>query len=119
MKPKLVLLEPVVFACIESLPTTVFVEILPPPLPMLIEFTEISFATNNWLLRETSPSRDNAPTTVISPPTFKSPLKEASPPSVNVLSITVAPETSNVELMAVVVIVVSPTTSNVVSSVTA
>ena len=87
LKPKLVLLAPVVFACIELLPTTVFVEILPPPLPMLIVFTEISPATNNWLLRETSPSRDNAPCTVTSPPivklsfTYKSRLNETSPPA--------------------------------------
>ena len=36
-----------------------------------------------------------------------------APETSNVLSITVAPETSSVELMAVVVIVVSPVTSNV------
>ena len=49
------------FACIELLPKTVFVEISPPPIPMLIEFTEISFAIFILAFPEISPHDNNPP----------------------------------------------------------
>ena len=77
--PNAVFFVPVELVIRASLPTTVFVSELPAPRPILIPFTEISFAVNNELFKDTSPSILIAPLTSNVPLTNTLLLKEESP----------------------------------------